>query len=89
MKKTIVLQNLKDKINAQLANPALSDETKMELCSILESSMREARAYNGFNYLYWMTIGFNLWIKAGKPDDTTNDEFTYGPTGQRYARKYY
>ena len=89
MKKTIRLDKMKVRINQQLAEPAISDETKETLCRLLESVLHEADAYQGYNDIYWMTTGHGLWIKAGQPEDTTKDQFIYGPTGQKYARRYY
>jgi len=81
-RKTFSIDVLKNKINARLADPNVSQETKQELCVMLSNILMEADAYKGFNFIKWLTPnGWKAWMEDGQP---TNTALYTGPEWDRF-----
>jgi len=88
-RKTFSVLEFKNKINALLADPKRSDESKEGLCTSLENVLHATGNYNGFNYNYWLKEGCKKWKEAGEPDEyTIKNKYIFGDQGQ-YNRFYY
>lgn len=90
-KRTLNVQEFKDYINKQLqrTDQFADDGFKAGLCVALEHVLHTANCYHGYTDNYWFEKGAGEWEQAGKPDFPEKDKFIYGPTGQRYNRRYY
>ena len=83
MSKTIEVKKIKNRINSDLANDAISEETKKHLGSLLETILVETKNYRGFNFLDWINGGCQKWREDGEPADKTKY------LGSEYSRIYY
>jgi hypothetical protein len=88
-RKTIDVQALKDYANNQLArtDAYATDEFKKGIISMIEKVLLDSGNYNGFDYVYWVTKGYNEWRETGQPkgEDCTN--YVRGNMGE-YSRIY-
>ena len=82
-RKTIEVERIKKRINADLANDAISEETKKHLGSLLVGILFETGNYRGFNFLDWINGGCQKWREDGCPAD--NSKYL----GSEYTRIYY
>lgn len=46
-------------------------QQRIELRNFIASMLIAANSYKGFNYTTWQNGGYECWLTAGKPDDTT------------------
>lgn len=85
---TVAVIGLKAKINQRIALSE-SVEARKALCSILEDTLFDANAYGGFRHLYWASEGgYEAWVAAGRPEDTTPYLYANGATTDDYRRFY-
>lgn len=80
--------------NRLLKLETISQGEKQGICCLLESILQKADVYNGFNNLYWLSIGCTEWHEVGEPDFPEKNRFIYGPEGENgpwgeYSRFYY
>lgn len=66
--KTIKISDLREKINKVLKKDFYTQEQKAALCQLLEVFLIESGEWKGFSYLGCINGGYELWVKAGKPD---------------------
>jgi hypothetical protein len=89
-KKTIEINYLKDKINALLALPHLSQDEKRAYCFILADALMQTGNYNGYNNIKWIKgDGWKLWKADGQPDYTNNEENRAKYFGPEFDRFYF
>lgn len=89
-RRTQSLQMMVNKCNVYFKeSPDNESETRKQLASILESLLMEAKCYKGFNYLYWLTQGFEEWQTKGSPDFPEKEIFLYGPSMDQTRVMYY
>lgn len=68
VKKTIKVQELKDRINAQIKS-AKTESARVELANLLSTILLETGNYSGFNFVEWLDGGHSQWVIDGKPED--------------------
>lgn len=88
-RKTFNVQQMKDWVNKQLArkDDTATDQYKEGLCEAIEHILMESNSYEGYTNNYWQEQGRDEWHAAGTPKYC--DEFIYGPSGQKFNRKYF
>ena len=94
------VQNRLIDINAlvEWANIALArtdehatQEFKSGIFTLTSKILVDVGCYQGFNYLYWDTIGYKEWKEAGRPEGPEKDQYIYGSLNNRneYNRFFY
>jgi hypothetical protein len=84
-RKTIEVSKVVDMANKMLANEDISQQEKSGIACLLEEVLHATNQYQGFNSLYWLTVGYKKWVEAGKPDFPEKHKFL----GQEWDRHYY
>jgi len=79
-KKTIAIRQIIDESNRLLET---SENGSVPLCLLLETILHRTGNYKGYNNVYWLDKGYELWVAAGKPE---NKDAFYGP---EFQRRYY
>lgn len=87
-RQTVKVEDIVEYANTLLANPDLSQEFKRGVASLLEAALFKADRYSGFNYTYWLSVGFNDWQKAVRDNGGKHVE-TKPYLGNEYDRVYY
>jgi hypothetical protein len=73
-RKTADMSKLLETANRMLAaedGPYMNADIRKGVAKLLEATLHETDTYAGFNYLEWMSGGFDRWVADGKPQDTT------------------
>lgn len=77
---------------------------KATICTAIERTLMDHRAYSGYNNRYWLNRGFTEWNDAGQPGGPAKEKYIVGPAGANnrhhssplssndqgeYSRQYY
>jgi len=76
----------------KLDDPTMTTDEKRGVACLLEHVLHSTDNYKGFNWNYWLAIGFQEWQDAGEPNFPEKDKYIYGPIGKElgeYDRTYY
>ena len=76
MSKTISVKYVVNKANRMLALDTISANEKKGICHLVESVLHEINNYSGFNYNFWVAIGYEKWTHSEK-DENKKDEFIF------------
>ncbi len=68
-RKTMNIDEIVKKFNNFIGNESISQESKKELCILLEDILQSANNYNGYNNICWINGGWVAWVNDGKPED--------------------
>ncbi len=69
-RKTITVESVKDRINAQILQ-SQSPHERTILARLLSSILMDVGQYHGFNYVAWLDGGYHKWVADGEPKDNT------------------
>lgn len=69
-RKTIKVQDLKERINRMIASATTTEDARNILALLATSVLMDTHNYRGFNYIAWVDEGgYERWVEDGKPDD--------------------
>ena len=96
-RKTFDIEAFKAECNRILALPEdrVTTEFRKGICTALEHVLHEARAYRGYNDVYWLEQGYDEWKADGSVDEfPAKYRYIFGPAHGSSAtdphrRRYY
>ena len=88
MLKTLKIEWLKDLVNEYIENPNTTHLERKALCTVIETVLHETGNYEGYNYNYWLDVGFDEWLADGEPEKDKG-KYLYGETGDYLNRRYF
>jgi len=88
-RKTKAIEFLIETINNMLCLSTINQDGKKALCELAALILREYNCYGGYQNLYWLTFGFDLWKKNNEPDYPEKANYINNNGKEEYSRVYY
>lgn len=70
MRKTVRVDDLRNKANTLFASPDSTPEQRKAVAGFVSGFLHATGNYHGYNYLDWLSGGYDRWVADGKPRDT-------------------